>query len=111
MVLHDGNGRTGRILIFKECLKNNLIPLIINDKAKILYYKALNAAQINNDYEALLNMFKREQQIYFEKTKEFIFDYQELENSKTKGLSYINDLGTKSEKNANVQPKEKEQER
>lgn len=40
----DGNGRTGRILIFKECLKNKIVPLVINDRDKALYYKALGLA-------------------------------------------------------------------
>ena len=37
----DGNGRVGRIIIFKECLKNNLTPFIILDKDKMYYYRGL----------------------------------------------------------------------
>ena len=37
----DGNGRVGRIIIFKECLKNNIIPFIILDKDKLFYYRGL----------------------------------------------------------------------
>lgn len=38
----DGNGRIGRIIAFKECLKNNIIPFIILDKDKLFYYRGLN---------------------------------------------------------------------
>ena len=41
----DGNGRVGRIIIFKECLKNNIIPLIILDKDKLFYYRGLREYQ------------------------------------------------------------------
>ena len=38
----DGNGRVGRLIIFKECLKYNIVPFIIEDDLKMLYYKGLN---------------------------------------------------------------------
>lgn len=41
----DGNGRVGRIIMFKECLKNNIIPFIILDKDKLFYYRGLNECQ------------------------------------------------------------------
>lgn len=37
----DGNGRVGRLLIFKECLANNIIPFIIDEEHKIFYYRGL----------------------------------------------------------------------
>lgn len=37
----DGNGRVGRLLIFKECLKYNIVPFIIDDKLKTFYYRGL----------------------------------------------------------------------
>ena len=37
----DGNGRVGRLLMFKECLKYNIVPFIIDDKLKIFYYRGL----------------------------------------------------------------------
>ena len=40
----DGNGRTGRLILFKECLKNDIIPFVINDRRKAEYYHALNTA-------------------------------------------------------------------
>ena len=37
----DGNGRVGRLLLFKECLRNNIVPLIIEDDLKMFYYRGL----------------------------------------------------------------------
>ena len=37
----DGNGRVGRLIMFKECLKNNIMPFIIEDEYKQFYYKGL----------------------------------------------------------------------
>ena len=41
----DGNGRIGRMIMFKECLKNNIIPFIILDKDKLFYYRGLKEYQ------------------------------------------------------------------
>ena len=38
----DGNGRVGRLIAFKECLKNNIVPFIILDTKKMFYYRGLN---------------------------------------------------------------------
>lgn len=38
----DGNGRVGRLILFKECLKNNIVPFIITDELKYYYYRGLN---------------------------------------------------------------------
>ncbi len=37
----DGNGRVGRMIAFKECLKNNIVPFIILDSKKMFYYRGL----------------------------------------------------------------------
>lgn len=37
----DGNGRVGRLIMFKECLKNNIVPFIIDDEIKLFYYRGL----------------------------------------------------------------------
>lgn len=38
----DGNGRVGRLIILKECLKHNIIPFIIEDEKKLFYYRGLS---------------------------------------------------------------------
>jgi Fic family protein len=37
----DGNGRVGRLIMFKECLKYNIVPFIIDDNLKLFYYRGL----------------------------------------------------------------------
>ena len=37
----EGNGRVGRMIAFKECLKNNIVPFIIFDNKKMFYYRGL----------------------------------------------------------------------
>lgn len=37
----DGNGRVGRLIMFKECLKYNIVPFIIEENLKLLYYRGL----------------------------------------------------------------------
>lgn len=38
----DGNGRVGRLIIFKECLANRLVPFIITEELKMFYYRGLS---------------------------------------------------------------------
>lgn len=66
----DGNGRVGRLIMFKECLANGQVPFIITEDLKLYYYRGLRewnhirgylldtclAAQDN--YKALLDYFK-----------------------------------------------------
>ena len=37
----DGNGRVGRLILFKECLKHNIVPFIIENNLKLFYYRGL----------------------------------------------------------------------
>lgn len=37
----DGNGRVGRLIMFKECLKHDIVPFIITDELKMFYYRGL----------------------------------------------------------------------
>lgn len=37
----DGNGRIGRLLLFKECLRHSIVPFIIGDELKAFYYRGL----------------------------------------------------------------------
>lgn len=51
----DGNGRVGRMIAFKECLKNNIIPFIILDKDKLFYYRGLREYQSNREKGYLID--------------------------------------------------------
>lgn len=46
----DGNGRVGRLIAFKECLKNNIVPFYIDDENKWLYYRGLKEYHIDKNY-------------------------------------------------------------
>ena len=41
----DGNGRVGRLILFKECLRNNIVPFIIDEELKMFYYRGLSEWQ------------------------------------------------------------------
>ena len=58
----DGNGRVGRMIMFKECLKNNIMPFIILDKDKPFYMRGLK--EYKNDKMFLIDTIKNEQDIY-----------------------------------------------
>lgn len=46
----DGNGRVGRLILFKECLKNNIVPFIIDDNLKLFYYRGLKEWSAEKGY-------------------------------------------------------------
>ncbi len=46
----DGNGRIGRLLLFKECLKYNIVPFIIDEELKLFYYRGLKEWQSERGY-------------------------------------------------------------
>ena len=50
VVSPDGNGRVGRLLLFKECLRNNIVPFIIEDNIKMFYYRGLKEWQNERGY-------------------------------------------------------------
>lgn len=68
----DGNGRVGRMIMFKECLKNNIVPFIILDKDKPFYMRGLK--EYKNDKMFLIDTIKNEQDIY-EKICDELLDF------------------------------------
>ncbi len=66
----DGNGRVGRLIMFKECLKHNIIPFIIEDEFKFFYYRGLTeypkvkeylidtCLSAQDNYKILINYFE-----------------------------------------------------
>lgn len=65
----DGNGRVGRLIIFKECLANDIVPFIIEDDHKFFYYRGLTeypkvkgyltdtCLSAQDNYKKILNYF------------------------------------------------------
>ena len=75
----DGNGRTGRIIMFRECLVNNICPFIVQDKNRAAYITALKKAQTEDDYSDLVGYFESEQSEYLEHCKYFSVEERYLE--------------------------------
>ena len=46
----DGNGRVGRLIMFKECLKHNFVPFIITEELKLFYYRGIKNWQKERGY-------------------------------------------------------------
>ena len=66
----DGNGRVGRMIMFKECLKNNILPFIVLDDDKPYYMRGLK--EYDNDKMFLIDTIKNEQDIFEEVCKELL---------------------------------------
>ena len=58
----DGNGRIGRLIMFKECLKHNIVPFIISDDMKLYYYRGLK--EFNDEKGYLLDTCLHGQDIF-----------------------------------------------
>lgn len=76
----DGNGRVGRIILFKECLKYNITPFIIEELHKWYYYRGLKEYKTEKGY--LLETCRSAQDEY-EKMVEYFFPEQENEQTMT----------------------------
>ena len=73
----DGNGRAGRLIMFRECLKNSIIPFIIDDNHKQFYYRGLKEFENVRGY--LIDTCLSAQDRYKEWVKYF---YEDLLNKK-----------------------------
>lgn len=68
----DGNGRVGRLIMFKECLKNNIVPFIIDETHKLYYYRGLKEFESERGY--LMDTCLSAQDSYREMLKYFAPD-------------------------------------
>lgn len=68
----DGNGRTGRLILFRECLKNGIMPVVIEDVNRNEYLEGLKEYREEKELNKLILLFKKEQQFYMEKCNCFI---------------------------------------
>ena len=46
----DGNGRVGRLIMFRECLKHNIVPFIITEDLKLFYYRGIKEWKNEHGY-------------------------------------------------------------
>jgi Fic family protein len=70
----DGNGRVGRLIMFKECLANGIVPFIISDELKLFYYRGLQ--EWNQVREYLLDTCLTAQDQYKNLLKYFEIDFE-----------------------------------
>ena len=68
----DGNGRVGRLIAFKECLKHNIVPFIILDRDKLFYYRGLNQYQTNKEKGYLIDTCLNAQDQYAYMVKKYL---------------------------------------
>lgn len=72
----DGNGRTGRMILYRECLKNNIIPVILKDEQRNEYATALKELQVNGNSKNMTGCFEKAQEGYYEKLQEYLKEYK-----------------------------------
>lgn len=68
----DGNGRTGRLILFRECLKNGIVPVVIEDVNRNEYFEALRKYREAKSLNKLIGLFEKEQKFYLEMCKYFM---------------------------------------
>lgn len=66
----DGNGRVGRMIMFKECLKHNIVPFIIYEEHKPFYYRGLK--EYNNEKGWLIDTIKNSQDEFLKLVEQFL---------------------------------------
>lgn len=69
----DGNGRVGRMIMFRECLRNNIMPFIVLDNDKSFYMRGLK--NYKNDKLFLIDTIKHEQDLYEDIVNEMLDFY------------------------------------
>lgn len=70
----DGNGRVGRLIMFKECLKYDIVPFIVNDKERLFYYKGLSEAQLDSKFQRIVEFC-----LLMQDDMKAIFNYFEID--------------------------------
>ena len=60
----DGNGRVGRMIMFRECLYNNIVPFYIEERNKSFYIRGLKEYQNNNEKNYLIDTCLNSQDNY-----------------------------------------------
>ena len=68
----DGNGRTGRMILFRECLYHGIAPFIIEDANRPEYLDALKSYRQRKDVTALTSLFQKEQEYYWNRCQYFL---------------------------------------
>lgn len=67
----DGNGRVGRLIMFKECIRNGLMPFVVEDKNRIFYLRGIE--RFRSDRIQLLETIRYEQGVFRERYEKLAF--------------------------------------
>ena len=70
----DGNGRVGRMIMFRECLYNDIMPFYIEDRNKDFYIRGIREYQTNNEKGYLIDTCLNSQDNYERMVKYFLED-------------------------------------
>ena len=71
----DGNGRVGRMILFKECLANDIMPVVVMDRQKVSYINGLNdyyehPKKLQRTMEKFQRQYEKQVEAYFAKNEE-----------------------------------------
>lgn len=80
----DGNGRTGRMILFRESLKHGMVPIIIRSNNKDRYIRCLYLAQTKGNARNLTEYLQEEQEAFYEETKNMVLPHDMLDKIEQK---------------------------
>ena len=72
---HDGNGRTGQIILFRQSLKHGMFQVIVRDSQKPAYYAGLKEYQKTGQVNGLTDVFRRAQDLFLADSYDFAVPY------------------------------------
>jgi Fic family protein len=96
----DGNGRTGRMISFKQCLLNNIIPFIVDKDTKQSYIDSVYIGETKYDYSFLVSYYLLQQKVFLKKYDEYLNNQTvKLDINETKVVDYLskNKLASRKE--------------
>ncbi len=66
----DGNGRGGRLVMFGQCLANNIMPFVVLDQQKAFYYRGIS--EFDDEVRFLRDTFRSFQDAYYKRFRDFV---------------------------------------
>jgi Fic family protein len=96
----DGNGRTGRIISFKQCLINNVIPFIVDKDTRQSYIDSVYIGETKYDYSYSISYYLLQQKSFLTKYRQYLNNQNlKLEENERKVINYLskNKLVTRKE--------------
>jgi Fic family protein len=87
----DGNGRVGRIIAFKQCLNNNVIPFIVNKETRSTYINCLEIYNLKTDALTLAKYFLDQQKVFADIYRQYLNENKSiyLSDNENKVIAYL----------------------